>query len=92
MMTGYFNVMNLFYSLPVFMKWYYFVLQRQSCRIVKFFSVHVTHVITLHTCRSSFGFYIWQINLKNIPVVFVSNFAGFHFMNIPESKMHLLSL
>ncbi len=81
--------MNLFYSLPVFMKWYYFVLQRQSCRIVKFFSVHVTHVITLHTCRSSFGFYIWQINFKNIPVVFVSNFAGFQFMNIPESKMYL---
>ncbi len=31
----------------------------QDCLI---FSVHVTHVITLHTCRSSFGFYIWQIN------------------------------
>ncbi len=58
----------------------------QDCLI---FSIHVTHVITLHTCRSSFGFYIWQINLKNIPVVFVSNFAGFQFMNIPESKMHL---
>ncbi len=28
------------------------------------FSVHVTHVMTLHTCRSSFGFYIWQINVR----------------------------
>ncbi len=63
-----------------------FCVTRQSCRILYFFSVHVTHVIT---CRSSFGFYIWQIHLKNIPVVFVSDFAVFQFMNIPESKMHL---
>ncbi len=61
--------MNLFYSLPVFMKWYYFVLQRQSCRIVKKNSVHVT---TLHTCRSSFGFYIWQIYLWYLLVILLA--------------------